>query len=895
MRGDRLLDVSERWFRLLQRLYPADFRDEMGDAVVEAYRDRAREALNRGGIIRLAAVWVRALVDSLRNGPGERARPAASWRRRGNWGRDAELATRRLMRAPAFVVSTVATLGLGLGLSAVVYTVVQRVLIDPMPYRDPDDLYYVWRDYGAIADLKRGMLAGTDIVELQKAGGVIEQVVGLGRQLQTFAIGEGAEPIEIPVMFTSPGLFDLLGVAPAGRAFAVDEEGPGASPVMVLTHELWNRLGADPEVIGRRVRLNNRPYQVIGVLPRGFVFARNESAGPSQRADAFIPFRVRLDEASPRDGSYAGLVRARRGTSPEQVAAAVEGVGRAVDRRDFDGRGLRLYPLGLKSDLVSGIRPALLALALGGVFLVLALLVNLASVLLARASQREQELAVSRALGASGAAIVRATLFEGALLGTGGGVAAALGAFWATRALLALAPLDLPRREAVVVDGRIAGVVIAAGALIGLLAALAPATWAARASLSSLLASSAVRGGGGHGRLRRGMVVAQVAVSLVLLAAGGLVVRSFERLLRVDPGFRPEGILSFWVRMPPEFFPKIEDVIALQDRIEQELAALPGVSGASATSALPLCPRPLPAFAAARAYQTTISFPAAPGNTGDADRDTPLVDQIGARATYLDVMGIRLLAGRPLDPARRDDVREALIDGALARQFFPTGSPLGAEVRIGDRPLTIVGVVRQARLYDIHQDGRPQIFVRAEGYRPLAFVLRTGRDPRALIPDVRQAIRRIDPRLVAAEIRPMGELVDHSLRRQHISAVLLSAFALGALLLAAMGLYGVVAGAVMRRRHELALRLAVGADHRALLRLVLREGASLVMAGVLMGAPGIYFAGRVIRGVLLGVTPLDPLTLTLVAVGLGLVTMLACYVPARRVLGIDPAQLLRHE
>lgn len=895
MRGERLLDVSERWFRLLQRLYPADFRDETGDALVEAYRDRARDALRRGGTVHLAAVCVQALADSVRNGLAERLRPAVSWRRVGDWGRDVERATRRLRRAPTLVLSTVATLGLGLGLSAIVYTVVQRVLIDPMPYRDPDDLYYVWRDYGAIADVKRGMLAGTDIVELQKAGGVIEQAVGLGRQLQTFAIGDEAEPIEIPVMFTSPRLFDLLGVPPAlGRAFAADEVGPGAE-VMVLTHELWDRLGADPTVVGREVRLNNRPYKVVGVLPRGFVFARNESAGPPQRADAFIPFRVRLDEASPGDGSYAGLVRARRGTSPEQVAAAVDAVGRAVDRRDFDGRGLRLYPVGLKSDLVSGIRPALLALALGGVFLVLALLVNLASVLLARAAQREQELAVSRALGASGAAILRATLFEGALLGTGGGLAAALGAFWGTQALVALAPLDLPRREAVVVDWRIAGVVIAAGALIGLLAALAPATWAARASLSSLLASSAVRGGGGHGRLRRGMVMTQVAVSLVLLAAGGLVVRSFDRLLRVDPGFRPEGILSFWVRMPPEFFPKFEDVILLQDRIEHELAALPGVSGASATSVLPLSPQPLPAFHAARSYQTPISFPAAPGNTGDADRDTPLVDQIGARPTYLDVMGIRLLAGRPLDPARREDVREALIDSALARQFFPTGSPLGAEVRIGDRPLTVVGVVQQARLYDVHQDGRPQVFIRSEGYRRLAFVLRTGGDPRALIPDVRLAIRRIDPRLVAADIRPMEERVGHSLRRQHISAVLLSAFALGALLLAAMGLYGLVAGAVMRRRHELALRLAVGADHRALLRLVLREGASLVMAGVLMGAPGIYLAGRVIRGVLVGVTPLDPLTLTSVAVGLGLVTMLACYVPARRVLGIDPAQLLRQE
>lgn len=895
MTGGRLLNLSERWFRLLQRLYPADFRDEMGDAVVETYRDRAREALTRGGVTGLAAVWVRVLVDSLRNGPGERARPAVSWRRTGNWGRDLERATRRLRRAPTLVLSTVATLGVGLGVSAVVYTVVQRVLIDPMPYQDPDDLYYVWRDYGPIADLKRGMLAGTDIVELQRAGGVIEQVVGLGRQLQTFAIGKEDEQIEIPVIFTSPGLFGLLGVSPAfGRAFAADEVGPGASSVMVLTHELWNRLGADPEVIGREVRLNNRPYKVIGVLPRGFVFARNESAGPPQRADAFIPFRVLLEEARPQDGSYAGFIRTRRGTAPEQVAAAVESVGRVVDGRDFHGRGLRLYPVGLKSDLVAAVRPALLALAFGGVFLVLAVMVNLASVLLARTAQREQELAVSRALGASGAAIVRATLFEGALLGVAGGVAAALGAFWAVRALIALAPVDLPRQEAVAVDWRIAGVVIAAGALIGLLAAVAPATWAARASLSFLLASSAVRGGGGHGRLRRGMVVTQVALSLVLLAAGGLVVRSFERLLRVDPGFRPEGVLSFWVRMPPEFFPDSKDVVALQDRIEQELSALPGVSGASATSVLPLCPRPLPAFGAAAAYQTLITFPGAPGNTGDADRDATLVDLIGARATYLDVMGIRLLAGRPFDAARQEGVREALLDSALARQFFPTASPLGAELRIRDHPLTIVGVVQQARLYDVHQDGRPQVFIRPE-VRRLAFVLRTDGDPRALIPDVRSAIRRIDPRLVAAEIQPMEDLVDHSLRRQHVSAVLLSAFALGALLLAAMGLYGIVAGAVMRRRHELALRLVVGADYRALLRLVIGEGASLVMLGVLIGAPGIYFAGRVIRGVLVGVTPLDPLTLISVTAGLGVVTMLACYVPARRVLGIDPMPLLRSE
>jgi putative ABC transport system permease protein len=263
MRRDRLMAVSERWFRLLLRFYPADFRDEMGDAVVEAYRDRAREALIRGGLARLAAVWVRALADSVRNGPGERRRPAAEWRRSGNWSRDAELVTRRLLRAPAFVAATVGTLTVGLGMFAVVYTTVQKVLIEPMPYRNPDDLYFVWRDYGPILDLKRGALAGTDVAELQKAGGVIEDAVGLQRFLGgIFSLREGTDPMEIAVTVTSPSLFELLGAAPAlGHGFARNEVGPEHPLVIVLTHGLWNRLGADPAIVGTDVRLNGRSYR----------------------------------------------------------------------------------------------------------------------------------------------------------------------------------------------------------------------------------------------------------------------------------------------------------------------------------------------------------------------------------------------------------------------------------------------------------------------------------------------------------------------------------------------------------------------------------------------------------------------------------------------------------
>ncbi|MGH9162669.1 MAG: ADOP family duplicated permease [Vicinamibacteraceae bacterium] len=897
MRSERLMNASGRWFRLLLRLYPVDFRDEMGAALVEAYRDRAREALRRGGVIRLAVVWVRALLDALRNGLGERVRPAVSGRRTGSWGRDAALAIRRLVRAPAFLIATAGTLTVGLGMVAVVYTVVQRVLIEPMPYRNSEDLYYVWRDYGPILDLKRGAVAGTDIAELRKARAVIEDVAGLKPYLGgVFSLTETSDPMEISAMRVSPNLFELLGVEPAlGRGFVRSEVGPGRPHVIVLSHELWNRLGGDPAMVGRDVRLNGKWHTVVGVLPPDFRFVRNDASSPPQRADAYTTFEVDLAAEDPEDGSYTALMRARPGTTRPALAAAVEQVGNTIDLRDFNSRGLTLYPVGLKADLIARARPALLVLAAAGALLALMLMVNLASVLLARAARREHEFAVSRALGANGAAVMRATLIEGGLLGLVGGGLGALAAIWGTGLLVALAPLDLPRREVITVDPRVGAVIVGLGVLLGLLAAMMPATRAARASLSSLLASSAVRGGGGHGRMRRGMVVAQVALSLVLLSSGGLVVRSFEQLLRADLGFEPEGLLTFRVRRPPEFFPENADAILFQDRVERAIAAIPGVTGVSASSALPLTAN---STRGAIDNQATIRIPGAPGNTGDPQRDNLLVDLISIRAGYVEVMGMRLLAGRTFPRERPDDVFEAVIDRRLARHFFPTGNPLGATIPLGEEnALRVVGVVEHTRLSEVHQDGRPQLFVRNEdmGSRALSVVVRTERQPEAIVSEVRSTLKRVDSRVPMGDVRTMAEIVGDAQRQQQTSAVLIAAFAAGALLLASMGLFGVVSGSVTRRRHELAVRLALGADHRRVLRLVLGEGALLVGIGLLIGVPGIYAAGRLIRGILVGISPTDPLTLLAVTLGLTLVTMMACYVPARRVLGIDPAQSLREE
>jgi putative ABC transport system permease protein len=800
-----------------------------------------------------------------------------------------ELAIRRLVRAPLFVAAMVGTLAVGLGAFAVVATVVHQVLIAPLPYDNPDDLYFVWRDYRAFFDLDRGWLGGTDVAELQQAGGVIEDAAALLRQRTTLTRGAGVDPLEIALMVTSPNLFELLGGRPeVGRGFTPDETGPGRPPVIVLTHALWQQLGGDRSILDSEVRLNGSPFRVIGVLPRSFGFVRNASLGAAQRADAYIPLDVNLAETNPNGGAYAGLIRARRGASPDVVAQAVAGVARKVDERDFASRGMKLYPVGLQEDLVATVRPALVVLGLAGVFLVLVLMVNLATLLLARATQREKEFAVSRALGANRLAVVRATLLEGGLLGMLGGATGALAAVWGTRLLVALAPADLPRREFIAMDWTVALVIIGIGALLGLMAAALPATWAARTSLATLLGNTAVRGGGGHSRMRRGMVVVQVALSLVLLATGGLVVRSFDRLLRADPGFDPEGVLTVRVPVSAQRFPEPEDALALHDRMHAALAAIPGVSGVSATDALPL---------SAGASQNVVRIPGAPGNTGDPEHDAPLVDYIGVRAGYFDVMRMRLRAGRGFDESRREGVREAVIDHVLGEYFFPGANALGAMIPFDEDSLTIVGIVEQARLYDVHRNDRPQLYIRAEdwGYYTLSWAIRSSRPPNALVREVRAAIHGIDPQLALAEVRPVSDVVRESLSQQRVSAVLVGGFALGGLLLAAMGLFGVVSAAVTRRRHELAVRLALGAQTGGVLRLVIGDAARLVMLGLLIGVPATFFASRAISGALVGVSPSDPLTLSLVAALLVGVALIACYVPARRVLHIQPAVSLRND
>ena len=874
--------VSEAWFRLLLRLYPDDFRDEVGDALVETYLERARDAHASGGRRALARLWMRAFTDSLRNGLGERLRPAIAWRRGGNWGRDGELVLRRLRRSPGFAAAVVATLTIGLGAFAAVYAVAHKVLIEPLGYERADDLYFVWRDYSWLS-VGRGWLAGTDIAELEAAGGVVESVVGLRHGSMTLSQKEASEPQEIGVMSVTPNLFTVLGVRPLlGRGFAASEAGSGRPPVVVLDHDLWRaRFGGEKSILGTEVLLDGQPFRVIGVMPHDFHFVRHASMGPPRAADAYVTFDTRLTDTC----AYSGLLRARGGAQPEAVAAAVARVGANVDARVFRKRGLRMYPVGIKPDLVGDVRRPIFVLLLAGAGLLAMLAINLATLLLARAVAREREFAISRALGADRRAVARAMLLEGGALGLLGGIGGALVAVWTTRALVALCPLDFPRRDSIAVDWGLGTTVVAIGLLLGLLAGAVPAAWAGATSVATLLGNTAVRGS--HGRLRRGMVTVQVALSFVLLCAGGLLVRSFAELLRARPGFDSSHVLTMRVPVPRVHYPDAAAVLSLHERLQATLAALPGVRMVGAGSSLPLN---------ADVDQRDVRFPGAPGNTGEEDRDRPIVDVISVRHGYMEALGMPVLAGRGFGEASPSGLREAVIDRTLAARFFPGGNPLGARLAWSrDDVLTVVGVVDHARHHDLYRDGRFQVYIRNESSPDLVWLLRTDPPPLDLVPQVRAAVRQIDPQLALADVRPMEAVVAESVRQQRLSVVLVTGFSLATLLLATMGLFGIVSAAVVRRRRELAVRMALGATRAQVTKLVLREGAALVLLGLLLAVPGVHLAGRAVSGMLVGVSPFDALTLCATAGGMAFLTLAACYLPARRSTRIEPAALLRSE
>jgi putative ABC transport system permease protein len=795
-------------------------------------------------------------------------------------------AVRRLLKAPGFTLVAVVTLALGIGANSAIFSVVNGVLLKPLPYPEPDRLVGVYHT----TDGQRAVMSGPNFTDVSRAATSFESAAAIstGRMILT---GEG-EPTRLAIAEVSASLFSVLRVRAAlGRAFNADENTPGRNNLVILSHGLWQqRFGSDPSVIGRRITLDGVSKEVVGVMPAGFSY-------PSGR-DAWLP--VDYDEGfvtKQRGAWYLSVVaRLKPGVTPQQSAAEVEAIGRNLARQYPDANaeiGMTTYPL--LEAMVGNIRPSVMIL-LGAVgFVLLIACTNVANLLLARAATRETEMAVRTALGAGRARLVRQLLTESVLLSLVGAGFGLLLAVWGVELLTNLKPQGIPRLDNVRIDGVVILFTIAVGVVTGVLFGLVPA-FAATRGLSATLKESG-RGAvtsRSAGRVRGALVVTELALAVMLLVGAGLLMRSFIKLQAVDPGFKVDPALTFDLTLPDARYKEMEQQIAFYDQLLPRLRGLPGVQAASAVMGLPLA-----------GLDFIISFEVA-GRPPVPPAQQPSMQVRVATPEYFSTLGIPLKRGRMFtEDDRLQSPKVVLITEAAAKQYFPNEDPIGKTIKLGwgrgpGKPRAggeVVGVVGDIKAEGLDEPNPPQIYMPLRQW-PVSFmtvVLKTSVPPTSLTEAARAQVAAIDPNLPLSNIGTLDAIVAKSISQQRFYMTLLSVFAAVALVLAAIGIFGVLSYAVSQRTREIGIRMALGAQERTVIGLVVRQAMALVAAGVVAGTLLALYLSQTMTKMLFSVRPTDPATFVSVAAVLAGVALLASYLPARRATRVDPIVALRSE
>ncbi|HEU4451578.1 MAG TPA: ABC transporter permease [Longimicrobium sp.] len=794
---------------------------------------------------------------------------------------DLRFALRWLAKSPGFAAVVVLTLALGIGANTAIFSVVNAVLLRPLPYPDPERIVRVWPE---------SPLPPGGFVEMDEGKRAFERLGGVGAE-GAFALTGAGGPERLEGADVTAGLFPMLGVAPAaGRGFTPDENAPGRDAVVVLSHALWQqRFGASPAVIGQRITLNGVPRTVVGVMPAGFQF-------PSRRTQLWVP--TVLDAANPASywnpGGLNVYGRLAEGATPEQALREVRTLLPRMKEKfpwpmpDAWGAGLSVVPL---QTLMAGeVRKGLMVLlgAVGAVLLIAC--VNVANLLLARTAARRREMATRAAMGASRMRLLRQMLTESILLSLAGGAGGLLLALAGGRVLLAALPADLPRSGEVGVDARVLGFTLLLALGTGVLFGLLPAIRASRGDLHASLKAGGRRSGSASSqRLSGALVMVEVALAVVLVIGAGLLLQSLWKLRQVDPGFRPEGVTTARLTLTGPRFEDPARVAAFYDDVLTRVRALPGVRAASVVSQLPL-------DGAFSGFPFEVEGrPPAPGAA------PPTAGSWVATPDHLRAMGIPLLRGRSFEAADgAGSVRVALVNEALARRYWPGEDPIGKRLRpawMREGWLTVVGVVGNVRHEGLGSQDGPE-FYRAFAQEPapvMTLVVRADAAPQAMAAALRAAVAAADPDVPASDLRPLEAVVSASVARPRFTSLLLAVFAAVALVLGAVGIYGVVAYAVSQRTHEIGVRMALGAGSDTVLRLVLRQGAVLAGIGVVLGLAAALALTRVLGSLLFGVSALDPLTFAAVGTAVVAVALVASWVPARRAARVDPAVALRTE
>jgi putative ABC transport system permease protein len=801
---------------------------------------------------------------------------------------DLSHAARTLLRQPRFAVATLLTLVLGIGMAGAVFSIVDAVLLRPLPYHQPERLVRLWNHFHELTQVRASDPEFFHYQDLTRTFEKLGAFVTVDLNLTG-----GDEPERVKGVFANADLLPLLGVPalPGGRHLSPEDDAPGARPVVVLSYGLWQRrFDGRPDTVGQTVQVNGVPRQVVGIMPSGFGFPG--------KTDLWMP--LGLDRASPGPDSQRYL---------EVIGRLKPGVSLAQNQADLAGYVKQTTEqLGLPADLGWGVDSVplldqevgqakkILWVLLGAVGLLLLITAaNVANILLTRLAARDREIALRAALGAGKGRLARQVLSESLLLAVIGGALGLLLGHLAVRAFVAANPGSIPRAAEVALDGRVVlftlGVALATGLLIGLL----PALRAGRPDLvNSLKEGGKTTGGPAGQRPRRLLVVAEVALAVVLLAGAALLVRSFLRLSQVDPGFRPQGVATLQVALPRSKYPEPASVAQQTAAIRGRLAALPGVRSADLINHLP--------FAGSN-VSSSVLLEGQPFNPTDPH---PEPDLRSVTPGYFATLGIPVVRGRAFtdsDDAGKPPV--AVADETLARLLWPGQDPVGKRLRLipvmpgQETPLlTVVGVVRPIRgasLAAVEPRGQLYFPQSQSPERVVYFALRTGGDPLSVVPAARGQIRALDPDVPLADVQTMDSRLEKALAQPRFAMQLLALFAAVALALAAVGVYGVVADSVARRSREIGIRMALGSERRAILAGVLRREMATVASGVALGLVGAVFAARLLGSQLYEIGTADPVSFALVALGLLGVALAAALGPAWKAARTPPAAVLRLE
>ena len=813
---------------------------------------------------------------------------------------DLRFAFRQLIKSPGFTSIAIIALALGIGANTAMFSVVNAILLRPLPFPESDRLAMIWQTNPEVT--KMGFpLAPTSVPDFMdwraqgKSFSEISAIEGWSSNLTGTD-----EPERLEGARVSANLFSLLHVQPIlGRAFAEGEDQLGRNQVVILSYELWQRrFGGDRSIIGRKLTLDQEPFTVVGVMPRGFNFP-SETGMPAYmtfgpRCEAWTPFAPSEGRAKNRGAHNIAVIgRLKPGISLTTAQTEMNTLAVRFARQFPDSNkdwGIKLVSLQKQAAAGSERTLSVLMAAVGCILLIAC--ANVANLLLARGLGRQKEIAIRRALGASRARIVRQLLTESILLALVGGLLGILFAIWGSDLLLAIAPTNLPRLGESRMDGTVLLFTLLVSLGTGVLFGIAPALRSSRIGLSEKLKEGDRGATAGHARLRNGLIVSEVALALMLLIAAGLLIESFAQLARVQPGFNPDRVLTFNVALPDNPYDDRAKAAAFFDQIVTRIKDLPGVKSAAAGNVLPLSGgEEIDGFE----IQGRPAPPPGQIQTANFRWVTP---------DYFKTLQIPLQRGRIFNERDKKDAAEvAIIDETMARLYFPGVNPIGQRFKGTNekkKPIfrEIVGVVGSVRHASINAKPAPHIYLpeAQAGQQVMTVAVRSvGTEPTSLLQMVRRTIATVDPNVPIADIRTMEEMVASSEAPWRFTMSLLGAFAGVALLLASVGIYGVLAYSVTQRRREIGIRMSLGAQRRDVLQLFLSQGMAVTSLGIVIGLGGAWAATRIMRSLLYSVSPTDPLVFLSVPLTFAIIALLASFFPARKAARINPVIALRSE